>query len=251
MFTSQDSSLARNLQFSSVDASLQGLTLSQMTMQHNSTVPRRKNPLHNYLTARISSLRHSKNLVTALDFSTRRRSRPSHKFVFSQFATYTPLHTVLSSYNVTKPATMATLSGMPSSIRRSSFRRLIESSSQLSWCDTRARRMVLRLVSLGYTPSSLAFWPSLGFETRCRGCPSYTAQSRVPAPSPFVCLTVWKCSCAWGSKLRTNLLLEAFDGRRQSLQSGGAYDSRAARQRGQESDTQFTDRNNVTVYRVL
>ena len=36
-----------------------------------------------------------------------------------------------------------------------------------------------------------------------------------------------------------------------SLQSGGAYDSRAARQRSQESDTQFTDRNNVTVYCVL
>ena len=37
--------------------------------------------------------------------------------------------------------------------------------------------MVLWLVSLGYTPSLLAFWPSLGFKTRCRGCPSYTAQS--------------------------------------------------------------------------
>ena len=242
MFTLQDSSLARNLQFSSVDASLQGLTLSQMTTQHNSTVPRRKNPLKVRLTARILSLRHSKNLVTALDFSTRRRSQPSHKFVFSQSATYTPLHTVPSFYNVTKPAMMATLSGMPSSIQRLVFRRLIGSSSQLSWCDTRVRRMVLWLVSLGYTPSSLAFWPSLGFETRCRGCHSYTAQSRVPAPSPFVCLTVWKCSCAWGSKLRTNFLLEAFDRRRRSLRSSGAYDSCAARQRGQESDTQFTDR---------
>ena len=36
-----------------------------------------------------------------------------------------------------------------------------------------------------------------------------------------------------------------------SLRSGGAYDSRAARQGNQESDTQFTDRNNVTVYHVL
>ena len=167
-----------------------------MTTQHNSTVPHRKNPLQVRLTARILSLRHSKNLVTALDFSTRRRSQPSHKFVLSQSATYTPLRTVLSFYNVTKPATMATRSGMPSSIRCLSFRRLIWSSSQLSWCDTRARRMVLRLVSLGYTPSSLTFWPSLGFETRCRGCPSYTAQSRVPAPSPFVCLADWWCSCA-------------------------------------------------------
>ena len=35
------------------------------------------------------------------------------------------------------------------------------------------------------------------------------------------------------------------------LRSGGAYDSRTARQRGQESDTQFTDRNNATVYSVL
>ena len=25
----------------------------------------------------------------------------------------------------------------------------------------------------------------------CRGCPSYTAQSRVPVPSPFVCLADW------------------------------------------------------------
>ena len=73
-------------------------------------------------------------------------------------------------------------------------------------------------------------------------CPSYMAQSRVPAPSPFVCLTVWKCSCTWGSKLRTNFLLEAFDGRRRSLRSGGVYNSRASCQRGQKSDTQFTDR---------
>ena len=36
-----------------------------------------------------------------------------------------------------------------------------------------------------------------------------------------------------------------------SLRSGGAYDSRAARQGNQESDTQFSDRNNVTVYHVL
>ena len=124
---------------------------------------------------------------------------------------------------------------------------VVQSSSQLSWCDTRARRMVLRLVSLGYTPSSLAFWPSLGSKTSCRGCPSYTAQPRVPMPSPFVCLTDWGCSCAWGSKLRTIVLLEAFDGRGRSLRSGGAYDSRAARQRGQESDTQFTDRESYSV----
>ena len=61
MFTSQDSSLAGNLQFSLVDSSLQGLTLSQMTTQHNLTVPRRKNPLQVRLTARISPLRHSTN----------------------------------------------------------------------------------------------------------------------------------------------------------------------------------------------
>ena len=98
----------------------------------------------------------------------------------------------------------------------SNFRRLIWSSSQLSWCDMRALRMVLQLVSFGYTPSSLAFWPSLSSETRCRRCSSYTAQSRVPVPSPFVCLTDWGCSYAWGSKLRTIFLLEAFDGRGQS-----------------------------------
>ena len=128
---------------------------------------------------------------------------------------------------------------------------VVKSSSQQSWCDTHALRMVLRLVSLGYTPLSLAFWPLLGFETSCHGCSSYIAQSRIPVPSPFVCLTDWECSCTWGSKLRTIFLLEAFDGRGRSLQSGGAYDSRAARQRGQESDTQCTDRNNVIVYSVL
>ena len=53
---------------------------------------------------------------------------------------------------------------------------MIWSSSQQSWCDTLTRRMVLWLVSLGYTPSSLAFWPSLGSETSCRGCSSYMAQ---------------------------------------------------------------------------
>ena len=36
-----------------------------------------------------------------------------------------------------------------------------------------------------------------------------------------------------------------------SLRSGGAYDSRAARQGNQKSDTQFTDRNDVTAYHVL
>ena len=43
--------------------------------------------------------------------------------------------------------------------------------------------------------------------------PSYTAQSHGPMPSPFVCLADWGCSCVWGSKLRTIVLREAFDGR--------------------------------------
>ena len=167
-----------------------------MTTPHNSAVPRRKNPLHssshckNFVAASLDKL------VIALDFSTRRCFQPSHKFVLPQSALYASLDTLLSFYNVTKPAILATLLGMPSSICFSIFRRLVRSSSQLSWCDTRARRMVLRLVPSATLPSSLAFWPSLGSETRCRGCPSYTAQSRVPAPSPFVCLADWWCSCA-------------------------------------------------------
>ena len=180
MFTSQDSSLARNLQFSLVNALLQGLTLSQMTTQHNLIVPRRKNPLQIHLTARISSLHYSTNWSPALDVSTRQCFQPSHKDSLSKFALYASLHTLLSFSLSTKPAILATLLGMPSSVCCSFFRRLIGSSSQLFWCDTRALRMVLRLVPFGHTPSSLTFWPSLGFETRCRGCPSYTAQSRVP-----------------------------------------------------------------------
>ena len=145
-------------------------------MQHNPILPRHSNPLQICVTARYLPLRHSQNLVTALDVSTRRRPQPSHKFVLFKFALYTPFLTVLSFYKSTKPALMATLLGMPSSTRGSIFCRLIWSSSQQSWCDTRALGMVLLLVSLGYTPSSLAFWPSLGFETSCRGCSSYTAQ---------------------------------------------------------------------------
>ena len=222
-----------------------------MTTQHNPTVPHRSNPLQVRVTARILLLRHSQSwslhwmfpLADVLNL---------HTSIF-----FPTLHSTLlctRSFHFIFPPNRLRWQpflGMPSSIRCSSFRRLIWSSSQLSWCDTRALRMVLRLVSLGYTPSSLAFWPSLGFETSCRRCSSYTAQSCVPVPSPFVCLMDWECSCAWGSKLRTIFLQDAFDGRGRSLRSGGAYDSRAAHQRGQESDTQFTDRNNVTVYSVL
>ena len=161
-----------------------------MTTQHNLTVPCRKNPLQVRLTARISSLRHSTNW-SLLDFSTRRCFQPSHTFALSQSALYASLHTVLSFSLSTKLAILAILLGMPSSICCSIFHRLIGSSSQLSWCDTCAHRMVLRLVSVGHTPSSLAFWPSLGSETSCRGCSLITAQSRVPMPSPYVCLADW------------------------------------------------------------
>ena len=49
---------------------------------------------------------------------------------------------------------------------------------------------------------------------------------------------------------------QSFFGKRSTdggdrLRSGGAYDSRAARQGNQKSDTQFTDRNDVTAYHVL
>ena len=162
-----------------------------MTTQHNLIVPRRKKSASssshckNFVTASLDKL------VTALDVSTPRCSQPSHKDSLSKSALYASLHTLLSLSLSTKPAILATLLGMPSSICCSFFRRLIGSSSQLFWCDTRALKMVLQLVPFGHTPSSLTFWPSLGFETRCHGCPSYTAQSRVPAPSPFVCLADW------------------------------------------------------------
>ena len=201
MFTSQDSSLARTLQFSLIDASLQGLTLSQMTTQQNLTVPRRKNPLQVRLTTRISSLRHSTN------WSLRWMFPLANVFNLHTRILFPNLHSILLCTRF-RHSTMSPnrlrwqlFLGMPPSMHCPIFRRLIWSSSQLSWCNTRARKMVLRLVSLGYTPSSLTFWPSLGSETRYRGCPSYTAQSRGPMPSPFVCLADWGCSCAWGSKL--------------------------------------------------
>ena len=59
MLTLQGSSLTRNLQFFSIDASLQRFTLALMTTQHNPTVPRRSNPLQIRVTARILPLRHS------------------------------------------------------------------------------------------------------------------------------------------------------------------------------------------------
>ena len=61
MFTLQGSSLTGNLQFSSIDASLQRFTLALITTQHNPTVPRRSNPLQVHLTARFLPLRHSQN----------------------------------------------------------------------------------------------------------------------------------------------------------------------------------------------
>ena len=167
-----------------------------MTTQHNLTVPRRKNPLQVRLTARISSLRHSTN------WSLRWMFPLADVFNLHTRIRFPNLHSTLlctHSYRFLFPPNRLywrPFLGMPSSICCSFFRRLIDSSSQLFWCDTRALRMVLQLVPFGHTPSSLAFWPSLGFETRCRGCPSYTAQSRVPAPSPFVCLADWWCSCA-------------------------------------------------------
>ena len=116
-----------------------------MTTQHNPTLPRCSIPLQTCVTARNLPLRHSQNLVTALDVSTCQRPQPLHKFFLSKSALYTPLHTFLSFYDSTKPATMATLLGMLSSIRCSNFRRLNWSSSQLSRGDTRAPAMVLRL----------------------------------------------------------------------------------------------------------
>ena len=147
-----------------------------MSTQHNLILPRRSNPLQICVPARNLPLRHSQNLVTALDVSTRRCSQPLDKFFLFKFALYTPFLTVLSFYKSTKPASMATLLGMPSLIQGLNFRRLIWSSSQQSWCNMRALRMVLRLVFLSYTPSSLSFWPSLGSETSCRGGSSFTAQ---------------------------------------------------------------------------
>ena len=188
-----------------------------MTTQHNPTVLHRSNPLQVCLTARILLLRHSQ--IWSLHWMF-----PLAYILNLHTSSFFPnLHSILlctRSYRSTMPPNRLRWQpflGMPSSIRCSSFRRLIWSSSQLSWCDMRALRMILRLVSLGYTPSSLAFWPSLGSETSCRGCSSYTAQSRIPVPSPFVCLTDWECSCAWGSKLRTIFLLEVFDKRGRSL----------------------------------
>ena len=133
------------LQFFSIDSSLQRFTLAQMTTQHNPTLLCRSIPLQTCVTTRNLPLRHSQNLVTALDVFTCRRPQPSCKFFLSKSALYTPSHTFLSFYDFTKPATMATLLGMPSSIQCSNFRRLNWSSSQLSRGDTRAPTMVLRL----------------------------------------------------------------------------------------------------------
>ena len=222
-----------------------------MTTPHNSAVPRRKNPLHssshckNFVAASLDKL------VTTLDVSNRRRSRPSHKFVLSQSALYALLHTLLSSMFPPNRLYWQPFLGMPSSICFSIFRRLVRSSSQLSWCDTHARRMVLRLVPSATLPSSLAFWPSLDSETRCRGCPSYTAQSRVPSAFAVRLSRGLVVQLRVRQQAANNRSLGSVRRTGRSLRSGGAYDSRAARQGNQESDTQFTDRNNVTVYSVL
>ena len=104
---------------------------------------------------------------------------------------------------------------------------------------------------LGYTPSSLAFWPSLGFETSCRGCSSYTAQ---PASQ---CLHRSSVSRIGNAAARGAASCEQSFFWKRSMDGGNRC--KAAEhtihvqhvQRGQESDTQFTDRNNITVYSVL
>ena len=58
----------------------------------------------------------------------------------------------------------------------------------------KATRLVLKYRSTNaLTTHSATLQSSLYIRlpTKCRGCPSYTAQSRVPAPSPFVCLADW------------------------------------------------------------
>ena len=105
--------------------------------------------------------------------------------------------------------------------------------------------------SLGYTPSSLAFLAVARLRNQMSRVPF--VHGTIPRPSAFA------VRLSRGLVMQLRVRQQAANNRSlgsvrrtgRSLRSGGAYDSRAARQGNQESDTQFTDRNNVTVYHVL
>ena len=167
-----------------------------MTTPHNSAVPRRKNPLH--------SSSHCKNFCRCVTRQTGHCAGFFHSSMLStftqvrsfsictlRFSAHTPIvflfHQTGYTGNPFGDAVFNLLLDLPP------VGQVFLAAILVRYACTQDGSPAC---SLGYTSFVAAFWPSLGSETRCRGCPSYTAQSRVPAPSPFVCLADWWCSCA-------------------------------------------------------
>ena len=129
-------------------------TLAQMTTQHNPTLLRRSILLQTCVTARNLPLRHSQNLVAALDVSTCPTLSTFAQVLSFQIYTLHSFAHVPIVYDSTRPAMMTTLLGTPSSIRCLNFCLLIWSSSQLSRGDTRAPVMAL---CLQFSVSTISF----------------------------------------------------------------------------------------------
>ena len=214
-----------------VDSSLQRFTLAQMTTQHNPTL------LHVVqIRFKFVSLQEICCCVTRKTWSLHWMFLHHSPMLLNLHTSsfLSNLHSTLlctrscSFYNSTKPASMANPFG------DAVFNTMLEllpvdlvflaailvryacTQDGTPACFPRLHSFVARFLAIARLRNQLS-WVLFVHST-----------TRVPVPSPFVCLTDWECSCAWGSKLRTIFLLEAFDGWGRSLQSSGAYDSRAA-----------------------
>ena len=78
----QCSPLTANQQFRLIDSSLLVLTLATMVTQHKYKPPCRLKIRFDWYHCKELPLRHSPNLITALDFSNRQRSQSSHTSTF-------------------------------------------------------------------------------------------------------------------------------------------------------------------------
>ena len=93
----QRSPLTTNQQFRLLNSSLLVLTLAAMVTQHKYKLPRRLKIRFDWYHCKELSLRHSPNLITALDFASRQRSQPLHTSTFYNSKLCTSLRTLLSS----------------------------------------------------------------------------------------------------------------------------------------------------------
>ena len=221
-----------------------------MTTQHNLTVPRRKNPLQVRLTARISSLRHSTNwslrwifpLVDVFNLHTSSFFLNLHSTLFCTHSYRLCFHQTGYIGNPFGDAVLNLLLDLPP------VDRVFLTAILVRYACTQDGTPAC---SLGYTSFVARFLAVAWLRNQMSRV--LFDHSTIPRPNAFA------VRLSRGLVMQLRVRQQAANNRSsgsvrrtgRSLRSGGAYDSRAARQGNQESDTQFTDRNNVTAYHVL